>query len=110
MRVADATTVSNESVQPPAPTPLTDAISPPTDDCMQTTTFAGDLHSRTIGGNPSGEPNPDLLAKYVNLLESRKLQWMSYHRLDRILGKGGQGIVFLSERKGADGFALPVAM
>ncbi len=52
------------------PDSLTVAISPPTDDCMQTTTFAGDLHSRTIGGNPSGEPNPDLLAKYAVLLES----------------------------------------
>lgn len=110
MRQVGATTGSNKTTQPPDPTPLTDAIYPPTDDSMQTTTFAGDLHSRTIGGNPSGEPNPDLLAKYANLLESRKLQWMSYHRLDRILGKGGQGIVFLSERKGADGFALPVAM
>jgi serine/threonine-protein kinase len=77
---------------------------------MQTTTFAGDLHSRTIGSNATNETNPDLLAKYEDLLATRKLQWMSYHRLDRVLGRGGQGIVFLSERKGADGFALPVAM
>lgn len=102
--------LSFENACSAAKTPLTDAISPPMDDSMQTTTFAGDLHSRTIGSNPASEPNPDLLAKYEDLLESRKLQWMSYHRLDRVLGKGGQGIVFLSERKGADGFALPVAM
>ena len=27
-----------------------------------------------------------------------------------MLGKGGQGVVYLSERRGADGFTLPVAL
>lgn len=77
---------------------------------MQTTTYAGELQSRTIGGDSKPNCNPELLARYQGLLDDRRLQWMSYHKLDRILGSGGQGIVFLSERRGADGFALPVAM
>ena len=77
---------------------------------MQTTTYAGDLRSRTIGGESQPICNPELLQRYQHLLEGRRLQWMSYHKLDRILGSGGQGVVFLSERRGADGFALPVAM
>jgi eukaryotic-like serine/threonine-protein kinase len=77
---------------------------------MHTTTFAGDFRSRTIGGASPKVANPELIEKYNDLLEARKLKWMSYHRLDRVLGSGGQGIVFLSERRGADGFALPVAM
>ncbi|XZE45451.1 serine/threonine-protein kinase [Pirellulaceae bacterium SH467] len=77
---------------------------------MQTTTYAGDLRSRTIGGDSLPVCNPELLDRYQHLLEDRRLQWMSYHKLDRVLGSGGQGVVFLSERRGADGFALPVAM
>ena len=38
------------------------------------------------------------------------MQWTTYHRFVRELGSGGQGIVYLSERKGADGFNQPVAM
>ncbi len=38
------------------------------------------------------------------------MQWTTYHRLERLLGSGGQGVVFLSHRRGADGFTLPVAM
>ncbi len=80
------------------------------DDSMPTTTYAGDLRSRTIGGEAHLVCNPELLSKYQHLLDDRRLQWMSYHRLDRILGSGGQGIVFLSDRRGADGFTLPVAI
>lgn len=77
---------------------------------MQTTTFAGDFRTRTLGGENSNSCSPELKMRYQSLLDDRKLQWMSYHKLDRILGSGGQGVVFLSTRRGADGFALPVAM
>ena len=80
------------------------------DDFMQTTTYAGDLQSRTIGRDTSFEPNPELLNRYNAILDERRLNWMSYQRLDRVLGSGGQGIVFLSERRGADSFTLPVAV
>ncbi len=77
---------------------------------MQTTTFAGDFRTHTIGGDSSQVCNPELMWRYTSLLDDRRLQWMTYHRLERTLGSGGQGIVFLSTRRGAEGFALPVAM
>lgn len=80
------------------------------DDFMPTTTFAGDLQSRTIGADSDLEPNPELLERYKTILSERRLNWMSYQRLDKILGSGGQGVVFLSDRRGADGFTLPVAI
>ncbi len=51
-----------------------------------------------------------LIQRYKSLLDSRRVQWTTYHRFVRELGSGGQGIVYLSERKGADGFNQPVAM
>ena len=55
-------------------------------------------------------PSDTLLKRYKNLLHHRRVQWTTYHRFVRELGSGGQGIVYLSERKGADGFNQPVAM
>ena len=49
---------------------------------------------------------------YANrsLLDEQRLSWTEHHRLLRLLGKGGQGVVYLSERRGTDGFTLPVAI
>ena len=38
------------------------------------------------------------------------MSWTEHHRLIRPLGSGGQGIVYLSERRGTDNFTLPVAL
>ena len=38
------------------------------------------------------------------------MSWTEHHRLIRPLGSGGQGIVYLSERRGTDSFTLPVAL
>jgi eukaryotic-like serine/threonine-protein kinase len=80
------------------------------DEFMQTTTFAGDFRTRTIGSQGATDGNPELMNRYQFLLDDRRLQWMTYHRLGRVLGSGGQGVVFYSTRLGSDGFALPVAM
>lgn len=52
----------------------------------------------------------ELQHRYNNLIRSRRVNWTTYHVFERQLGSGGQGIVYLSARKGADGFHLPVAM
>ena len=52
----------------------------------------------------------DLLACYEGLVHGNSLGWATRYRRVRPLGKGGQGVVFLSEREGADGFVLPVAL
>jgi serine/threonine-protein kinase len=51
-----------------------------------------------------------LLARYEALLDTGSLRWAAYCRDLRPLGKGGQGVVFLGRRQGADGFTLPVAL
>jgi serine/threonine-protein kinase len=51
-----------------------------------------------------------LCARYELLTHSDGMQWHTSFRILRLLGKGGQGIVFLSERTGSDKFTLPVAL
>lgn len=77
---------------------------------MYTTTMSEEEKTRAfIEGEPP-VPSDTLLQRYDNLLQNRRVQWTTYHRFVRELGSGGQGIVYLSERKGADGFNQPVAM
>src|SRR6201999_4340796 len=47
---------------------------------------------------------------YLKLVQEQKLGWTEHLRLSRVLGRGGQGIVYLSQRRGADNFTLPVAL
>jgi eukaryotic-like serine/threonine-protein kinase len=59
----------------------------------------------------SGLDGPDgLVARYRSILDQPQLDWTERHRLIRRIGAGGQGVVFLGERRGADGFRLPVAL
>src|SRR5947209_5328704 len=53
---------------------------------------------------------PELMGHYRALRDERRLSWVEQHRMVRRLGSGGQGVVYLGERVGADGFALPVAL
>ncbi|MEZ6078215.1 MAG: hypothetical protein R3C56_21825 [Pirellulaceae bacterium] len=52
-------------------------------------------------------PSDTLLKRYKNLLHHRRVQWTTYHRFVRELGSGGQGIVYLSERKGQMALTSP---
>lgn len=56
------------------------------------------------------EHENELSGRYDKILESQRLSWTTHQRLNRLLGKGGQGVVYLSERRGADGFTLPIAL
>ena len=38
------------------------------------------------------------------------MSWTEHLHLTRLLGSGGQGVVYLSERRGTDNFTLPVAL
>ena len=51
-----------------------------------------------------------LAKKYQQILASQRLNWTVHHHLARLLGTGGQGAVYLSDRRGADGFTIPVAI
>ena len=52
----------------------------------------------------------DLLKVYESVVDRNRQSWTSHLNLQKKLGAGGQGIVFLTERRGADGFTLPVAL
>ena len=77
-----------------------------------TTTLLHGTRTVTPGGNRADGENRvnELLHHYLRLIQQPKLGWTEHLRLRRMLGKGGQGMVYLSERRGADGFTLPVAL
>jgi serine/threonine-protein kinase len=77
---------------------------------MHSTTFPQEQLTHTIGADGRHGDNQELIARYEKIVGDQRLQWTTYHRLERVLGRGGQGVVFLSYRRGTDGFALPVAM
>lgn len=67
----------------------------------------------TVGPAPSGTASRsehELFARYQALAQSDRIHWAAQYRKIRLLGKGGQGVVYLSERQGSDLFRLPVAI
>jgi serine/threonine-protein kinase len=75
-----------------------------------TTTFLEGNATRTWGGRSTARCSDELLNRYSQIVEEQRLSWTEHHRLIRLLGSGGQGLVFLSERRGTDSFTLPVAL
>ncbi len=64
----------------------------------------------TLGGRPSSRCPQELLDGYEQILADQRFSWTEHHRLLRRLGAGGQGVVYLTERRGTDHFTLPVAL
>ncbi|MCI0684653.1 MAG: serine/threonine protein kinase [Gemmataceae bacterium] len=67
----------------------------------------------TVGPGPPGVAGPAddaLLARYQALAASDSICWGARYRKIHLLGKGGQGVVYLSEQQGTDLFRLPVAI
>lgn len=64
----------------------------------------------STGDGASARCEGDLLARYQNIVNAQSLDWTRRYRKQRQLGSGGQGVVFLGERQGADQFRLPVAL
>jgi serine/threonine-protein kinase len=67
----------------------------------------------TPAGGAATESGPGaavLLARYQEIAAAQDLHGPTRHRKLRLLGRGGQGAVYLAERLGADGFARPVAL
>ena len=77
-----------------------------------TTTTLHDIHA-TVAFRESPPPDgtaSELVDCYSAIVRDQRLSWTTHQRLIRLLGKGGQGVVYLSERRGADQFTLPVAV
>jgi len=77
---------------------------------MSTTIFYEGSATRTWSGRSVGRCPDKLLDRYRTIIEEQRLSWTEHHQLIRPLGAGGQGTVYLSERKGTDDFTLPVAL
>jgi serine/threonine-protein kinase len=75
-----------------------------------TTTYLDGKGTLTFGGHLAKRCPEELLARYQALIDEQRLSWTEHHRLLRLLGSGGQGVVYLTQRRGTDGFTLPVAM
>lgn len=78
---------------------------------MLSTTFEPSQGTLTYGREAGNRSRPvELVARYQSLLSDQRHSWTDHHRLIRPLGRGGQGVVYLSQRRGTDGFTLPVAL
>jgi len=77
---------------------------------MVTTTLQDLTPTLTPGGNQTTKCPDELLEKYQEITEGKRLNWTEHHQLLRLLGSGGQGVVYLSLQRGTDNFTLPVAL
>lgn len=77
---------------------------------MVSTTHISENATITLGGRAIRHDN-ELVERYERIVaQEMRLHWTAHHRLMKRLGAGGQGVVYLTERRGADGFTLPVAL
>ena len=77
---------------------------------MTTTTFHYGMATLAVDGQPPSHCPDELLERYDSLLTNQRMSWTEHLHLTRRLGAGGQGVVYLSERRGTDNFTLPVAL
>ena len=78
---------------------------------MLSTTYH-DLQATMTRGHStaSADADAELVARYQRLVKSKYFPWTVHSHFQRRLGSGGQGIVYLTEHRGADGFTVPVAV
>ncbi len=78
---------------------------------MLTTTYH-DMHATMTRGHApmAADADAELVARYQRLLKSKYFPWTVHYHFQRRLGSGGQGMVYLTEHRGADGFTVPVAV
>jgi len=77
---------------------------------MTSTTFHLGTPTLQYDGQPAVHCPSDLLDRYEGLIMGQRMSWTEHLHLTRRLGAGGQGVVYLSERRGTDNFTLPVAL
>ena len=74
------------------------------------TTILPGTRTITFDGVESKRCPNDLFERYEHILDNQYMGWTEHLRFRRLLGTGGQGVVYLSDRRGSDNFTLPVAL
>ncbi|KAA5545376.1 serine/threonine protein kinase [Roseiconus nitratireducens] len=77
---------------------------------MESTTRFEPNPTVTHKGTVHTSGDSDLVGWYDHLIRKQKVSWTGHHHMLRLLGRGGQGEVYLTEYRGTDGFTVPVAM
>lgn len=77
---------------------------------MESTSFEDFSPTATLDHSLEIPDRNELCDVYDEILQLKRLSWTNHLHLRKRLGSGGQGVVYYSERKGADGFTLPVAI
>lgn len=77
---------------------------------MLTTTRHDINVTLTQGGLESPREPNELVDRYNEIVDDKRLSWTSHLRLLKRLGAGGQGVVYLTEVRGTDEFTLPAAL
>lgn len=66
--------------------------------------------SRSMTDSQASEHCAELFERYKSLISESRFHWTTHIRFRRRLGSGGQGVVYLTEKRGADEFTVPVAL
>ncbi len=69
-----------------------------------------DTATRAADESQSVFQNHELMEVYGSIVKKKRHSWTTHLGLIREIGRGGQGIVYLTRRRGADGFTLPVSI
>lgn len=77
---------------------------------MYTTRYEPNPTLSQGGSSASSASDPKLLESYERITSQARVSWTGHHHMLRLLGRGGQGEVYLTEYRGTDGFTVPVAM
>lgn len=77
---------------------------------MLTTTRQDVNATITHGGDQAPHVPNELVDRYRELLDGKRLNWTSHLKLHKRVGAGGQGVVYLTELRGTDEFTLPAAL
>lgn len=77
---------------------------------MESTTRFEPTPTITYHGELTTAGDAELVSWYDHLIKEKKVSWTGHHHMLRLLGRGGQGEVYLTEYRGTDEFTVPVAM
>lgn len=77
---------------------------------LQTGEFVDLEATVTHADEPAVSQCAELIEVYDGLLSAKRHSWTTHLRLIKEIGRGGQGVVYLTRRRGADDFTLPVSI